>query len=77
MVVDATTGQNAVQQVKAFKEVVDLTGLVVTKLDGTAKGGVLIGITDQFGLPIRYVGVGEKAADLRSFNPTEYVESLF
>ena len=77
LVVDATTGQNAVQQVKAFKEVVDLTGLVVTKLDGTAKGGVLIGITDQFGLPIRYVGVGEKAVDLRPFSPQEYVESLF
>ena len=77
LVVDATTGQNAVQQVKAFKEVVDLTGLVVTKLDGTAKGGVLIGITDQFGIPIRYVGVGEKAVDLRPFSPQEYVESLF
>lgn len=77
LVVDATTGQNAVQQVKAFKEVVDLTGLVVTKLDGTAKGGVLIGITDQFGLPIRYVGVGEKASDLRPFITSEYVDSLF
>jgi fused signal recognition particle receptor len=77
LVVDATTGQNAVQQVKAFKEVVDLTGIIVTKLDGTAKGGVLIGITDQFGIPIRYIGVGEKAADLRLFQSGEYVESLF
>lgn len=77
LVVDATTGQNAVQQVKAFKEVVDLSGIIVTKLDGTAKGGVLIGITDQFGIPIRYIGVGEKAADLRVFQANEYVESLF
>jgi fused signal recognition particle receptor len=77
LVVDATTGQNAVQQVKAFKDVVDLSGIIVTKLDGTAKGGVLIGITDQFGIPIRYIGVGEKAADLRTFNASEYVESLF
>jgi fused signal recognition particle receptor len=77
LVIDATTGQNAVAQVKAFREVVALTGLVVTKLDGTAKGGVLIGIADQFGLPIRYVGVGEKAADLRAFAAEDYVESLF
>lgn len=77
LVIDATTGQNAVMQVKAFREVVGLTGLVVTKLDGTAKGGVLIGIADQFSLPIRYVGVGEKAADLRAFNVNDYAESLF
>jgi fused signal recognition particle receptor len=77
LVIDATTGQNAVQQVKAFREVVNVTGLIVTKLDGTAKGGVLLGIADQFGLPIRYVGVGEKASDLRTFNAADYVESLF
>jgi fused signal recognition particle receptor len=77
LVVDATTGQNAVQQVKAFNEVTKLTGLVVTKLDGTAKGGVLLGITDQFQLPIRYIGVGEKAADLRRFQASDYVDSLF
>jgi fused signal recognition particle receptor len=77
LVIDATTGQNAVQQVKAFKEVVGVTGLVVTKLDGTAKGGVLVGIADQFGLPIHYIGVGEKAADLRAFNVDDYVESMF
>jgi fused signal recognition particle receptor len=76
LVIDATTGQNAVAQVKAFREVVKLTGLVVTKLDGTAKGGVLVGIADQFKLPIRYVGVGEKAADLRAFNPTDFADSL-
>lgn len=77
LVIDATTGQNAVHQVKAFREVSGVTGLVVTKLDGTAKGGVLIGIADQFNLPIRYVGVGEKAQDLRDFNPADFVESLF
>jgi fused signal recognition particle receptor len=77
LVIDATTGQNAVAQVKAFSEVVKLTGLIVTKLDGTAKGGVLLGIVDQFKLPVRYVGVGEKAADLRAFDPNDYVDSLF
>ena len=76
LVIDATTGQNAVAQVKAFREVVGLSGLVVTKLDGTAKGGVIVGIADQFQLPIRYVGVGEKAADLRVFNAADFVDSL-
>lgn len=76
LVIDATTGQNAVAQVKAFREVVKLSGLVVTKLDGTAKGGVIVGIADQFKLPIRYVGVGEKAADLRGFNPSDFADSL-
>jgi fused signal recognition particle receptor len=77
LVVDATTGQNAVQQVKAFTEVASLTGLISTKLDGTAKGGVLIGISDTFKLPIRYVGVGEKATDLHEFKAADYVDSLF
>lgn len=77
LVIDATTGQNAVQQVKAFGEVVKLTGLVVTKLDGTAKGGVVLGIVDQFKLPVRFIGVGEKAADLRAFEPTDFADSLF
>lgn len=77
LVVDATTGQNAVLQTQAFLEVVDITGLVVTKLDGTAKGGVVVGICDKFKLPIRYIGVGEKAADLRQFNPQDYAQSLF
>lgn len=77
LVIDATTGQNAFAQVKAFKEVVTVSGLVVTKLDGTAKGGVIIGVTDQFGLPIRFVGVGEKASDLRGFEPKDFAESLF
>jgi fused signal recognition particle receptor len=77
LVIDATTGQNALMQVKAFKEVVHLSGLVVTKLDGTAKGGVVIGASDQYDLPIRYVGVGEKAADLRPFSPQDYADQLF
>lgn len=76
IVVDSTTGQNANQQVRAFKDVVDVTGLVVTKLDGTAKGGVIIGISNSFNLPIRYIGVGEKPADLRKFNPPDFVEYL-
>lgn len=77
LVLDATTGQNAVQQCKAFHDVTQLTGLVVTKLDGTAKGGVIIGIADQFKLPIRYIGVGEKAADLRDFVGDEYAAGVF
>lgn len=76
LVLDATTGQNAVQQCKAFNEVTGLTGLVMTKLDGTAKGGVILGIADQFKLPIRYIGVGEKAADLREFSGGEFVKGL-
>lgn len=77
LVIDATTGQNAVQQVKAFGELVQLTGLVVTKLDGTAKGGVIIGIKRKFKLPIRYIGVGEKAKDLKEFSAKDFAESLF
>ena len=76
LVLDATTGQNAVQQVKTFREVVNVTGLVVTKLDGTAKGGVVVSIINQHKLPIRYIGVGEKAADLRSFQPAEFAQSI-
>ena len=77
LVIDATTGQNAVMQVKAFSQVVKLSGLIVTKLDGTAKGGVLLAIAEQFKLPIRYVGVGEKAADLRPFDAADFADSLF
>lgn len=76
IVVDSTTGQNASQQVKAFGDVVDLSGIIVTKLDGTAKGGVVVGISHVHKLPIRYIGVGEKAADLRDFKPAEFVEYL-
>ncbi len=77
LVIDATTGQNAFQQVKAFKEVTPLSGLVVTKLDGTAKGGVVIGVCHQFKIPIRFIGIGEKAVDLQPFVPEDFSGSLF
>lgn len=76
IVVDATTGQNAVQQVKAFNEVTSISGIVVTKLDGTAKGGVIIGIADQFKIPIRFVGVGESATDLKAFDGKSFMQGL-
>lgn len=76
LVIDATTGQNAVQQVRAFNEVVKLTGLVATKLDGTAKGGVLVGIAHQFRLPVSFIGVGEKVNDLRPFDPESFVSAM-
>ena len=76
LVLDATTGQNAVQQVKVFKEMVDVTGLVVTKLDGSAKGGVVVALAQEFGLPVHAVGVGEKAADLRPFSARDFSRGL-
>ncbi len=77
IVLDSTTGQNAVQQCKAFHEATKLTGIVMTKLDGTAKGGVIIGIAEQFKLPIRFIGVGEKATDLKDFNGAAFAEGVF
>lgn len=77
LVLDAHTGQNAVSQVKVFKKFVDISGIVITKLDGTAKGGAIIGIFNEFNIPIRYIGVGEKPADLREFNVDDFVNSLF
>jgi len=77
LVIDATTGQNAFQQVKTFKEIMNVTGLVLTKLDGTAKGGCIVGISDEFKIPIRYIGLGETIEDLRVFNPKDFVEALF
>jgi fused signal recognition particle receptor len=77
MTVDATTGQNGVRQAKLFGDAVGVTGIVLTKLDGTAKGGVIIGICDELKIPVRYVGVGEKLSDLKSFDPHEFVEALF
>lgn len=77
LVIDSTTGQNAFAQTRAFNEVVPLSGLVVTKLDGTAKGGVIIGVSDESGLPVRYIGVGEAAKDLRVFKAEDYLSSLF
>ncbi len=77
LVLDATTGQNALQQASLFKEALDLTGIVLTKLDGTAKGGIVLGICDELGVPVRYVGLGERAEDLREFHADEFVEALF
>jgi fused signal recognition particle receptor len=77
LVLDATTGQNAISQARLFTEVAGVTGLILTKLDGTAKGGVLIGLADEFGIPVRFVGVGEAAEDLRDFSADEFVDALF
>jgi len=76
LVLDSTTGQNAFSQLETFKELVDVTGLIVTKLDGSAKGGVLIGLADQFGTPVHAIGVGETIEDLQHFSPDEYAKSL-
>jgi fused signal recognition particle receptor len=77
LVLDGSTGQNAYMQAKEFSKATDVTALAVTKLDGSAKGGVVIGIVDQFKIPIKFVGVGEGINDLRVFNKREFVESLF
>lgn len=76
MVIDGTTGQNAIEQVKAFKETVDLTGLVLTKLDGTAKGGVVIGIVNENKIPVKFIGVGEKIDDMEIFNSKDFVNAI-
>ena len=76
MVIDATTGQNAISQVKAFKETVDITGIVLTKLDGTAKGGVVIGIVEENNMPVKFIGVGEQIDDMEQFNSTDFVNAL-
>lgn len=76
LVLDATTGQNAVQQVRVFKEMVDVTGLVVTKLDGSARGGIVVALAETFGLPVHAVGVGEKAGDLRPFDAGDFARGL-
>ena len=77
LVLDASTGQNAVEQARQFTEATDVNALALTKLDGTAKGGIIIGISDQFQVPVRYIGLGEKMTDLQLFNPAEFVDSLF
>ncbi len=77
LVLDATTGQNALSQARQFHEVAELTGLTLTKLDGTAKGGIVVNISREFNLPIRFIGVGEKMEDLRDFDPAEFVEAMF
>ena len=77
LTIDASTGQNAISQTKLFHEAVGLTGITLTKLDGTAKGGVIFSVADQFGIPIRYIGVGEGIEDLRSFKANDFIEALF
>lgn len=77
LVLDATTGQNAISQTRQFKDAVEVTGIVLAKLDGTAKGGIIIGIKDEFGIPVKLVGLGEKLDDLEDFSPKEFVDALF
>ena len=77
LVVDATTGQNAVSQAKSFKEVCDITGLALTKLDGTAKGGVILAVKSEVDVPVKLIGVGEKMEDLQDFDSKSFVDALF
>jgi fused signal recognition particle receptor len=77
LVLDGSTGQNAMVQASEFTKATEVTALAITKLDGTAKGGVVIGISDEFKIPVRYIGVGEKVDDLQTFNKMEFVDSLF
>jgi fused signal recognition particle receptor len=77
LVLDATTGQNAVSQAKTFKETADITGIVLTKLDGTAKGGIVIAIKSELDIPVKLIGVGEKIDDLQKFEADDFVEALF
>ena len=77
LVLDATTGQNAIQQAQLFKEAIPVSGIVLTKLDGTAKGGVVLGIVDEHRVPVRYIGIGERVEDLREFDPDSFVRALF
>jgi fused signal recognition particle receptor len=77
LILDGSTGQNAFEQAKQFTQATDVTALALTKLDGTAKGGVVIGISDQFKIPVKYIGIGEKMKDLQVFNKKEFVDSLF
>lgn len=77
LILDATTGQNAISQAKLFNEAIGVTGIALTKLDGTAKGGIIVGITEELKIPIRFIGVGEDIDDLREFNAEEFVQALF
>ena len=77
LVLDGSTGQNAVVQAREFTKATEVTALAITKLDGTARGGVVIGISDEFKIPVRYIGVGEQVDDLRPFDRKAYVDSLF
>lgn len=77
LVIDATTGQNGIVQAKAFKEITDLTGIILSKLDGSAKGGIVLAIKEETGLPVKYIGLGEGMEDLKLFDIEEYIYSLF
>ena len=77
LVLDATTGQNALQQAKLFMEVADITGIILTKLDGTAKGGIVVAIKSELKIPVRYIGVGEGIADLQKFHANDFAKALF
>ena len=77
LVLDATTGKNAISQAKEFGEVTDLSGIILTKLDGSAKGGIVITLADDFDLPVKFIGLGEKEADLAVFDPKEFSDSIF
>ncbi len=77
VVLDATTGQNAMSQAQIFKDACEVTGIILTKMDGTAKGGIALAVQSELGLPVKYIGVGEKASDLRRFDSKEYVDSIF
>jgi fused signal recognition particle receptor len=77
LILDASTGQNAIEQARQFMAATEVNAIALTKLDGTAKGGVVIGISDQFKIPVKYIGIGEKIGDLQLFNRAEFVDSLF
>ncbi|HEY5543322.1 MAG TPA: signal recognition particle-docking protein FtsY [Candidatus Binatia bacterium] len=77
LVLDATTGQNGLQQARVFKEAADITGIVLTKLDGTAKGGIIISIQDELAVPVKYIGIGEEIEDLQAFDPASFARALF
>ena len=76
LVLDATTGQNAVEQAKQFKEAADITGIVLTKLDGTAKGGIVFAIKNEYGIPVKLIGLGEKIDDMDEFSPVDFVNAI-
>jgi fused signal recognition particle receptor len=77
LVVDATTGQNAINQAKAFVQAIDVTGIFLAKLDGTAKGGIVVAIRNEVGLPVKFIGIGEQTTDVEAFDPESFVEALF
>lgn len=77
LVLDATTGQNGISQAKGFKEITNITGIVLTKLDGTAKGGIVLAIKEEVGIPVKYIGLGEGKEDLKSFDIEKYIYGLF